>query len=339
MNKMPIENGFYMPAEWEHHKGCWMEWPTRTELWGKKIERAYQAYGRVAKAIAELEPITMICNTGKEGEVRHYCGSKISIINFPHDDSWMRDNGPTFLINAKGETAGVAWGWNAWGNKYASHHQDAKIAEGVLNHLSLPCFKAPLITEGGAIHVDGQGTLITTESCLLNPNRNPGLTKKDIEEIFYNFLGIKKVIWLPGGVEDDDTDGHIDEVAAFVKTGIVLALSTQDKNDGNYKILQENIACLKKEKDALNRSLEIIEIEQPNPRYLDDGRRMSLSYINFYLPNKGVIIPFFKDSKDQEAFDLFKKIFPDRKLVQLDALDIVEGGGGIHCITQQQPKG
>jgi len=316
-----------------------MEWPTRAETWGERIDAAREAYGEVAEAIARFEPVTMITKPKNVAEVSLLTASGISTFSLPHDDSWMRDNGPTFVVDGRGNVAGIDWQWNAWGNNYPEHERDAAVAEAVLAHLGMRRYEAPMVMEGGAIHVDGEGTLITTESCLLNPNRNPGMTQEEVEQVFARYLGIAKVVWLGGGLEDDDTDGHVDEIACFVRPGVVLALVTSDTSDGNYATLSENLARLKAVRDAKGRALEIIEIEQPARRMLADGRRASLSYINFYLANGGIIMPAFEDPQDKRAYDTLHRVFADRQIVQVPATDIVQGGGGIHCITQQQPAG
>ena len=251
----------------------------------------------------------------------------------------MRDNGPTFVVDGNGQVAGVDWRWNAWGNKYADHERDAAVAEEVLKHLAMRRYEAPFVLEGGAVHTDGEGTLLTTESVLLNPNRNPGIGRADMEELLAAYVGIRKVIWLGEGLKDDDTDGHIDNLACFVKPGVVLALSASDPADANHGPLKDNIARLRAATDAQGRALEVIEIEQPRPRYMPDGRRISASYINFYFANGAVIMPVFEDPQDARAFEIVGKACPGREVVQVPAIDIVYGGGGIHCITQQQPAG
>jgi agmatine deiminase len=318
-----------------------MEWPCRGELWGEQIEAAREAYAEVAETVARFEPVTMIAKPKNviEASLRLGKEKNVTLLTLPHDDSWMRDNGPTFVVNAAGEVAGVDWRWNAWGNKYPEHDRDAAIAEEVLKHLEMRRYEAPLVLEGGAVHTDGEGTLLTTESCLLNPNRNPGLGRADMEELLAAYLGIRRVIWLGAGLKDDDTDGHVDNLACFAKPGMVLALSCSDPADANHGALKDNLARLRGATDAQGRTLEVIEIEQPRPRYFADGRRMALSYINFYVANDAVIVPAFEDPQDARAFEIISRAFPGREGVQVPALDIVYGGGGIHCITQQQPVG
>jgi len=316
-----------------------MAWPCRTELWGEGLDAARTAYTEIAKAIAAFEPVTMVANGEEIAEVslRSGAGSGVACLPLAHDDSWIRDNGPTFLIDGKGGVAGVDWGFNAWGDKFDNYENDAAVAGAILEHLKMPAYRAPLVLEGGSIHVDGEGTLLTTEQCLLNANRNPKLSRKQIEQHLRAHLGIRQIIWLGQGLEDDDTDGHVDNVACFVRPGVVLALSTEDEDDGNYTALQDNLARLRAAKDAAGRSLEVIEIPQPARRTGEDGRRLALSYINFYIANGGVVMPSFEDAKDEGAFAIVAKCFPDREVRQLPMLDVVCGGGGIHCITQQQP--
>ncbi len=342
----PADDGFFMPAEWAPHSRCWMEWPCRAETWGDHIDAAREAYAEVARTIARFEPVTMIVKPKNVAEVSILvgAGTGISMFSLPHDDSWMRDNGPTFVVDGRGQVAGVDWRWNAWGNKYPDHDRDGAVAEAVLMHLEMRRYEAPIVNEGGAIHTDGEGTLLTTESVLLNPNRNPGISRAEMEEVLAAYLGIRKVIWLGEGLEGDrdadkGTDGHIDNLACFARPGVVLALTTSDTADPNYEILQDNLARLRAATDAQDRALEIIEIEQPKRQVTAEGERLALSYINFYIANGGIVMPAFEDPQDARALQTLTKVFSDREVVQVPATDIVYGGGGIHCITQQQPAG
>ncbi len=316
-----------------------MEWPCRAELWGDRMEAAREAYTEVANAISRFEPVTMIAKPKNFVEASLKVGKEVNTFSLPHDDSWMRDNGPTFVVNATGEVAGVDWRWNAWGGKYADYERDAAVAEEVLKHLEMRRYEAPFVVEGGAVHTDGEGTLLTTESVLLNPNRNPGIGRADMEELLGAYLGVRKVVWLGDGLKDDDTDGHVDNLACFAKPGLVLALSSSDAEDANYAALKDGVARLRGTTDAQGRALDVVEIEQPRARYMPDGRRLALSYINFYIANGAIIMPAFEDPQDARAFDAISRAFPDRQVVQVAGTDIVYGGGGIHCITQQQPAG
>ena len=333
----PAERGLFMPAEWHPHDRCWMAWPCREDLWGEDLEAAREAYAEVARAIIGFEPVTMVANPDNIAEASLQCGPGIACLPMPHDDSWMRDTGPTFVIDGGGGIEGIDWRFNGWGGRYEPHDRDAAVAGAVLEHLDLPHCAAPLVLEGGAIHVDGEGTLLATESCLLNRNRNPDLGRAEIEVLLSAHLGVRQVIWLGEGLEEDETDGHVDNLACFVRPGAVLALISDDPEDGNYAALRDNLARLRAAKDANGRELEVIEVAQPARREGDDGRRLSTSYINFYIANGGVIMPSFEDGKDGAARDAIAACFPEHQLRQVPALDIVRGGGGIHCITQQQP--
>ncbi|MBB6250542.1 agmatine deiminase family protein [Nitrospirillum iridis] len=334
----PAAAGFIMPGEWHPHDRCWMAWPNRAETFPNGLDAARRAYAGVAKAIAQFEPVTIVAPPGEVAEASVFCsGSPVSVIPVPLSDSWIRDNGPSFVIDGKGGIGGVDWGFNAWGRNYDDFDADTHVAAEVLKSLGLPRFQAPLIMEGGSFHVDGEGTLITTEECLLNPNRNPGLTRGEIEGHLRDFLGVRGVIWLGRGYEQDETDGHIDEIACFIRPGLVLAMTTDDPDDPNFATFQDNIERLSMATDAQGRELEIVTLRTP-ARQEQAGVRLTLSYTNFYLANGGVVLPAFEDPMDAEAAKLFSRLYPDRQIVQVPALDIVRGGGGIHCITQQQPK-
>lgn len=334
----PKEAGFSMPPEWHPHAGCWMAWPCHQESWAQiGFERARLAYARVAKAIAQYEPVTMLVNPGDEDSAKNLCGEEIRLLSLAINDSWTRDTGPTFLLNAQKELAGVDWIHNAWGGNYKDCVLDNQIAGVIIRETKARHFKAPLVMEGGSFHVDGEGTVLTSKECLLNANRNPNLSKEQIETYLYSYLGTEKVIWLNKGLEGDETDGHIDEIACFIAPGKVLCLITNDKNDANYQTLHENLDILKSATDAKGRALEVFTVEQPPATYLDE-ERLTLSYINFYLANKGIVMPAFGHAQhDKAAYALFCRLYPNHHITQIDALDVFAGGGGIHCITQQQP--
>lgn len=339
INLTPKNAGFYMPAEWYPHERCWMAWPCHLSTWEKVgLERARIAYARVAQAIARYEPVTMLVNPGDETSARSLCGNKISFQALEINDSWTRDTGPTFLMNHNNQLAGVDWIHNAWGRNYDHFDLDNLIAKIIIHETKANYFHAPLVMEGGSFHVDGEGTILTSRECLLNINRNPHLSQQQIEQYICDYLGGERVIWLNKGLLGDETDGHIDEIACFIAPGKVLALITSDKQDPNYDNLQENLEILKSTTDAKGRILEIYTVEQPPATYLDN-ERLTLSYINFYLANKGIVMPAFGyKSYDEAAYQLFTQLYPNYEITQIDALDVFAGGGGIHCITQQQPK-
>ncbi|TWA81148.1 agmatine deiminase [Azospirillum brasilense] len=333
----PAAEGFTMPGEWERHTRCWMAWPCRPETWPEgAFDAAAAAYTDVARAISRFEPLTMVCDPADVADASLACGPGIEILPLPISDSWVRDTGPSFVTDRKGQVAGVHWRFNAWGGNYPDSAKDQQVGRLMLEHLGLRRFEAPLIMEGGSFHVDGEGTLLTTEQCLLNPNRNPNLGKAEIEELLKEHLGISSVIWLGEGYQDDETDGHIDEIALFVKPGVVMAITTDDPGDANFKAFQDNLDRLKRARDAQGRELEVIPVRQPARRD-ENGVRLTLSYTNLYIANGGIVMPAFEDPADDEAFRVVRRAFPDREVVQVPALDIVRGGGGIHCITQQQP--
>ncbi|HVJ53278.1 MAG TPA: agmatine deiminase family protein [Aliidongia sp.] len=334
----PAAAGFHMPAEWAPHARSWMAWPCRTDLWNGREAEAKAAFAAVARAIAGFEPISMLARPEDVEAARSACGSSVEIVPMPLDDSWVRDSGPTFLVDASGHVAGAAWRFNAWGGKFPPYDQDAKLAGRILATQGMAAFEAPFVLEGGSIHTDGDGTLVTTEQCLLNPNRNPHLTKPEIERALMEWLGVRKVIWLGEGLENDHTDGHVDDITCFARPGAVITATCDDPADANYRPLTDNIERLRKARDAQGRTLEIIGLPLPARRMTDAGR-LVLTYVNFYLTNGGVVVPSFDDPLDAEAAEILSRAFPGRRVVQVPALDILEGGGGIHCITQQQPAG
>jgi len=329
-----------MPPEWHPHTCCWMGWPQRTESWPLGLAPAKASWAAVVKAIAQFEPVKVIAKSTQIPEVKHVCGSQIKVVDLPNDDIWLRDTGPTFVINGQGKLAGINWKFNAWGENrenLSDYQEDARLAERLLEYLQIPRYAADFILEGGSIHVDGEGSLLTTEECLLNPNRNPHLSRQELEKLLGHWLGISKVIWLGQGLQDDETAGHIDNLACFIRPGVVLALTSKDSQDSNYPALQDNLQRLRQAKDAQGRNLEIVEIEQPERRDDHHGRRLSLSYLNFYLANGGLVMPVFGDPADPAAITTLTRVFPKYQIVPINILDLVHGGGGIHCVTQQQP--
>lgn len=336
----PVRDGFTWPAEWAPHARTWMCWPCRVEAWGgpEGVLRAKQAYARVARAISTFEPVTMAVRPHDAAEARLATACKTALFEVGLDDSWARDQGPTFLAGADGARAAVQWRFNAWGNKYHPCDQDAQLATRIARSVDARVYAAPLVCEGGAIHGDGEGTLITTEQCLLNENRNPNLTQQEIEEALALHTGARRILWLGEGFSDDETDGHVDNIACFVAPARVLVGVQPSKSHPDYEPAREVVRRLKAARDAEGRAIEVIELEQPaTTRHDRGGRVLQASYVNFYLPNGGVIMPGFDDANDEKARATIAACFPGRDILQIDALDIVAGGGGIHCITQQEP--
>lgn len=326
-----------MPPEWAPHARCWMAWPCRPQTFGGALEDARRAFAAVAQAIARFEPVTMVVRPEDVAMVSLYCGSGVTVLPLAQDDSWARDTGPTFLVDGKGNLAGVDWTFNGWGELMPDHSQDAQMARRILDHVGAERYASPLVTEGGNIHVDGEGTCLVCTSSLLDPKRNPGMSQAEAEAELMRCLGVDKVVWLPGHVADDETGGHIDNIACFARPGVVLALATDDPSSPDHASLAANLEVLRSSTDARGRTLEVVTVPQPKPRLRPDGRRMSLSYINFYPANGALIVPRFADAADSTAARTLSTAFPGREIVPVDALDIVQGGGGIHCITQQQP--
>jgi agmatine deiminase len=344
-----------MPAEWAQHEACLMAWPTRTrtELWGKAYPEAQAEYAAVAAAISRFEPVIMVAMPGQGDEARAACAQVVSqveaasqagthgieVIELPIDDSWLRDSGPIF-VTGDGERKGVDFAFNSWGEKYLPYDKDAAVTELLLKHLDVARTPSDMVLEGGSISVDGEGTLITTEQCLLHPNRNPGMTRDQIEAELKDKLGVTTVIWLPYGHFDDrDTDGHVDGVCVFIGPGRVLVQSCEDKDMPDYERMAANIEVLRNATDAKGRKIEIVEIPQM-PWVEVAGEETSVGYVNFYLANGGVVVPISGvPDDDQRALDTIRKALPEHDVVGVLAKAIAHGGGGIHCITQQVPAG
>jgi agmatine deiminase len=335
----PARDGYAMPAEWAPHARTWMCWPCRIEAWGGPdgLLRAKQAVARVARAVSSFETVTMAVRPLDAAEARLATSGKVEIFEVALDDSWARDSGPTFVASDNG-VAAVSWEFNAWGNKYRPWADDAELGARIARHADTKLYRAPLVCEGGAIHTDGEGTLITTEQCLLNENRNPHLTRQQIEERLALFTGVRKILWLGEGFSDDETDGHIDNIACFAAPGRVIIGVPAERSHPDFEPAIEAIRRLKTARDAEGRAVDVVEIVQPREQRHDwRGRPLQASYVNFYLANGGVVMPAFNDANDERAREAIADCFPGRDILQIDALDIVEGGGGIHCITQQEP--
>jgi agmatine deiminase len=316
-----------------------MAWPVRSEAWGEHMGPAREAVSEVATAIARFEPVTMIAKPTKVAEVSLLTSSGVASFSLPQDDSWLRDFGPSFVLSGTGHVAGVNWRWNAWGGRFTEIDGDIQIPEKLLEQLSMRRYQAPLVLEGSAVMTDGEGTLIANERILLDPKRNPGHDRDQVEAILKTYLGVESVIWLAAAIEGDPAGGRLDTMLCFVKPGVVLVQTTSDKSDANAAAYADTAERLKAARDAKGRSLQLIEIEQPRPRQSDEGKRLPLAYTSLYLANNGVIIPAFEAPQDDRAFAAIAKLFPDRQPVQLLASDIVYGGGGFRPMTLPQPAG
>ncbi len=355
-----------MPGEFEQHAGCWMAWPQRHDNWREQAVPAQQAFAEVARAIAQFEPVTMAVPVAHWSAARAALPASIRVVEIASDDAWLRDQGPTFVVNdrheERAEVRGIDWRFNAWGELYQPYNQDALIAQKILEIERIRRYACPMVLEGGAIHVDGEGTCITTEECLLNPNRNPDLSKGQIEVMLRDYLNVQKVIWLKCGLYmDEDTSGHIDNIACYVRPGVVALAWEDDKTDPQYERSEAAYAQLTAETDARGRRLQVHKISQPPPQIMTEadcthltkqtsqsaatcevfgrapGKRMAASYVNFYIANGGIVMPGFNVPADQPARQAIQALFPDRNVIQIYSRDILLGGGNIHCITQPQP--
>ncbi|MEX0171253.1 agmatine deiminase family protein [Streptomyces sp. LMG1-1-1.1] len=328
---------FRMPAEWSAHEGCLMAWPVREDLWDSVLEEVKEEYANVARAINAFETVTMVAPPGHGDEGRAKCGDGITVVEIPQDDSWFRDSAPIFVLDADGNRAGVDFRFNAWGRKHSPYDSDDRISALILEHLGVERIASDMILEGGAITVDGEGTLITTEQCLLHPNRNPGMNRDEIETELKSQLGVEKVVWLPyGGLLDTETDGHVDGVCAFAAPGKVVVSLPDDPAHADYARMRANRAVLEASTDAQGRPFEIVDV--PQTVFVDiAGGEVEVSYLNYYVANGGVVVPVAGLPRDDEALAVIAAAYPGRKVVGVRAPGIAYGGGGVHCITQQIP--
>jgi agmatine deiminase len=354
----PTADGFRMPGEFEPHSGCWIAWPERPDNWRLGAKPAQEAYAAVAEAIAASEPVTMAVSDAQFANCRAMLSPEVRVVEVSTDDAWIRDHGPTFVVNAAGERRGVDWRFNAWGGTegglYFPWDRDDRVAAKVLEIEGNDRYRAPIVLEGGAIHVDGEGTVLTTEECLLNPNRNPELSREQIERALRDYLGAEKVVWLGAGVFEDETDGHVDNLACFARPGVVLLTWSDDEDDPQHPISRDARERLEAATDAQGRSLEVVLLPSPGPLQVSAeeaegvdtaegtiprsaGDRLAASYVNFYLGNSRIVYPLLDPRHDEEAAAILRRVFPDREVVGVPAREILLGGGNIHCITQQVP--
>ena len=358
MESTPKKDGFRMPGEFEPHAGTYIIWPERTDNWRLGAKPAQKIFAEVAGAIAKYEPVTVCVNPGQFANARHMLPCEVRVVEISNDDAWVRDCGPTFVTNGK-EIRGVDWTFNAWGGLvdglYFPWANDDALAQKVCEIERVDRYRTDdFILEGGSIHVDGEGTLVTTEECLLSEGRNHHLTKQEIEDTLKEYLNLEKVIWLKKGIYLDETNGHVDNIFSFVKPGEVILAWTEDKNDPQYEICNENLKILESETDAKGRKLKIHKLMLPKPILItqeesegvdavdgtlprNPGDRLAASYVNFYIVNGAVLFPMFHDPNDALAKQTLQQAFPDREIVGIFAREILLGGGNIHCITQQVP--
>lgn len=363
-NTMPVCDGFHMPGEFEEHRGCVMIWPVRPGSWPYGAKEAQQTFGVIARAIAESEQVWMLASGDGLAEARKMFAEdpEIRVVEIATDDAWARDVGPTCVVNEAGEVRGIDWRFNAWGGTfdglYAHWEQDNLAASRICEVLEMDCYDAQhFVLEGGSVHADGEGTVLVTEACLLSPGRNPQLDKAGIEEMLKGYLGAKKVIWLPRGIWQDETNEHVDNVCAFVRPGEVVLAWTDDEEDPQWALSNASLRVLEQETDARGRRFTVHKLPIPEcPVCITEeelagfqfeegedvrspGERLAASYVNFYISNGGVIVPQFGDVHDRTAAEILGRLFPERKIIPVYARPVILGGGNIHCITQQIPAG
>lgn len=355
----PAADGFRMPGEFEPHAGCWMAWPERPDNWRDGARPAQAAYAEVAAAIAAAEPLTMAVSDGQFERARSLLPDSVRVVEISTDDAWMRDIGPTFVVDGGGRRRGVDWRFNAWGGRegglYFPWDRDDRAAAKLLEIEGDDRYRAPLVLEGGSVHVDGEGTVLTTEECLLNHNRNPELGREQIESRLRAYLGAERVVWLGRGVHGDETDGHVDNLACFARPGLALLTWSEDESDPQHEISLDARRRLEAASDARGRALEVVTLPSPGPLTIapDEaegvepvegtqprrpGDRLAASYVNFYLANDRVVMPLLDERHDEAAAAILGGVFPEREVVGVPAREILLGGGNIHCITQQVPS-
>ena len=334
-----MSSSYQMPAEWAPHERCWMAWPLSERTFGAQLDAARNEYAAVAQAIAEFEPVTMLYDPDNCAGVRELAQvANITLMECPLNDSWLRDTGPTFVLDANGTLAGVDWAFDGWGTDWPTE-KDAGIAKHVITLSGVQYVQSSMIFEGGALNIDDHATIVTTRQCFEHRTRNGGPTMSEVEAELSNRLGVSKVIWLNETLENDSTNGHVDVVAAFAPNGTVLCQVSSDLDDPDYDNLQANLKILKSETDAAGKPMNVVELISPPVSRHSDGSRRMLSYANFYVANGGVIVPQygFPDA-DARAMKTIADVFPDHKVIGVMTNAIADGGGNIHCITQQQPK-
>ena len=341
-SQMPTALGYRMPAEWEPHTATWLSWPRREGIsFPESFDRVLPALHAMVDALIESEQVCInVSNEAHQAEARSVLRGlpmeRITFYRVPTNEPWCRDHGPIFLKrNRDPSLAVVDWGYNAWGNKYPPFDLDEVVPTRLAEILKLPVFYPHMILEGGSIDVNGSGALLTSESCLLNKNRNPNLSRDEIEQRLRDYLGVSDILWLGDGIVGDDTDGHIDDLTRFVSERSVVTVVEEDRNDENYEPLQENLKRLREMKLG-GRKLDIRTLPMPN-KIVREGLRLPASYANFYIANTRVLVPTFADANDEAALSILRECFPDRRVIGIDCRELIWGLGTFHCLTQQQP--
>ncbi|MEZ9850326.1 agmatine deiminase [Vibrio breoganii] len=353
----PSNDGYYFPAEFEAIGEVWLAWPDRRDNWRDNALPAQKTFARIANAISEVVPVKMAVNQAQLPQARELLKPEIELFDIPFNDAWMRDIGPTIVVNAEGDRRGISWKFNAWGGEYNGLYDDWShddlVASSVCDAIGLDHYNAPFVLEGGAIHSDGEGTLYTTEECLLSPGRNPELSRQQIEDKLQQYLGIEKVIWVPNGLFNDETDGHVDNLLHVIAPGKVVLSWTDDPQDPQYALSREAEKSLHSQRDAKGREIEIIRLPTPGPLFYKEeeasgieasegmtreaGERLSASYANFLMVNEHIFLPLLDESTDEIAIDILQRALPNYRIVGIPSREVLLGGGNIHCITQQIP--
>lgn len=345
MQNTPLALGYSFPPEFAPHFATWLSWPHKEASWPGKINAIYPFYAEFIKELSNVERVHINVSDEKMKDfaLQHITASgadlsKVFFFYHPTNDAWCRDHGPAFLINAtaKDKKVIVDWNYNAWGNKYPPYDLDDVVPTLIAKAYDMPVFHPGIVMEGGSVEFNGKGTILTSESCLLNPNRNPHLSRQQIEEYLYQYYGMQQVLWVPDGIVGDDTDGHIDDTIRFVNEDTVIAVVEENKSDDNYELLQKNLEALKKMRLLSGKQLNIIELPMPDPVIYED-QRLPASYANFYIANGIVVVPIFRCDKDDRALAIIQQSFPDRKIIGIDSTDIIWGLGSFHCLSQQEP--
>lgn len=359
LDSIPKQDGFWMPGEFEPQDGCYMIWPERPDNWRNGAKPAQEVFAKVANTIAKYEPLTMIVSKNQYCNAREKLDPRIRVVEMSNDDSWVRDCGATFLVNNNGKLRGVDWCFNAWGGLvdglYFPWDSDDKIAQKMCELEQADRYRLDdFVLEGGSIHTDGEGTILTTEECLLSEGRNPSMSKEEIEKKLCDYLNAEKVLWIPRGIYNDETNGHVDNMCQFVKPGVVVLAWTDDENDPQYERSVEAYNYLSSVTDAKGRKLEIHKLYTPSPILItkeeslgvdsvdgtlprEEGDRLAASYVNYLTGNGFIALPIFNDPNDEKAIKLLQELYSDRTIEPIYAREILLGGGNIHCITQQVP--
>lgn len=335
----PRAAGFRMPPEWAPHASTWVAWPSHVDLWNENLEPARAAFARLVAAIADGEMVEVLVPDEVNARVaRHVLGSeRVRFHRVPFGDIWLRDTAPLFLEGPRGTCATVRFAFNGWGGKYVLEDDD-RVGERIAALAEAPSFVMPWVMEGGAVDTDGEGTALTTRQCLLNPNRNPRMTEREVERAVEDALGCQKVLWLGDGLENDHTDGHVDTIARFVAPGVVVVMEPRTSDDPNRRVLETIARDVTSFVDARGRPIEVVRIPSPGRVADAGGRALPASYANFYIANAAVVVPTYGSRFDDEACTRLGALFPGRRVAAIDARAILTGGGAFHCITQQQPR-